>query len=335
MYELIRGDDIVAEYYDIDFHIDNMSDDRVDELSHEFIRVLLEARNDASQQTISRKDFIVLSAHTPTKLSLHVVSKKTYFKNNKLQRIFALDVYKTISEEPGVLFNIDTSVYSNNRCFRMYLNHKYGKKNTLTLFYPSMYSYASFEDTWVVLTHQNISNREEIKKYSEDDLTIMQYHDAHETLTDDLEVLLREFMEKHPYLSVENNTSKHVNRINRIDDTTRPCLTDPSDNHSKENMYWYINKHHLYVGCFCKKGKHLCLGTRKGIHKVEKEPEPFHYGTHTSDDFKEYQDMGTFKTLYDKRRTGKGKTTCAMKYAETFERVLLIHHRLSPRCRLH
>lgn len=330
MYELIRYDDIVAEYYDIDLKIDeNTNPEMVEDMSNEIIYTLLETRNEISQQTISKKDIIVLSAHTPTKLSLHIVSKKTYFMNNRLHRIFALDVYnKLLEEEPS--FNIDTSVYSNNRCFRMYLNHKYEKDNTLVLFNPDMYSYATFEETWVVLTHQNLDSRIEIQKYTEDDLTILQYHDNNEELTEDLDKLLRDFIEKYPYFQVETDRSRRVNRINRIDNATRPCLTDPSDSHSMENMYWYIHNHSLYVGCFCKKGKHICLGMRSGIHKIELEPQTFKYATHSSDDFKDYSDFKRdISTIYDKRRTGKGKTTCAMKYSENFEKVLLVHHRLS------
>jgi hypothetical protein len=329
LYELIREDDIVAEYYDIDFKIEEkMDEETVNNLSDDIIRVLLDARNEVSQQIISRKDLIVLSAHTPIKLSLHVISKKTYFMNNKLQRIFAQDVYNQINDLSNI-FNIDTSVYSKNRCFRMFLNHKYGKDNTLVLFNPQMYSYASFEETWVVLTHQDISNRIKIEKYTEDDLTIRQYHDDTEELTQDLEQLLKDFIEKYPYLQAEVDSAKVVNRINRIDHTTRPCLTDPSDCHSTENLYWYINNNCLYVGCFCKKGEHICLGMRSGIHKIEIESEPFDYATHCSDDFKSYDDFKNITTLYDKRRTGRGKTTCAMNYAKKFERVLLIHHRLT------
>ncbi len=327
LYELIRENDIVAEFYDIDFALnDDKSIEDIDDLSIQIIEVVLDARNEVSAQTISKKDIIVLSAHTSTKLSLHIVSKKTYFENNKLQRAFAMDVYEKLSDEN---FNIDVSVYSNNRCFRMFQNHKYGKDNTLVLFYPEMYNYASFEDTWVVLTHTDISDRIRIETYCEEDLIMRQHCLDNEVLTDDLKSLLHDFIEKHPYLKAESDPAKSINRLNRVDETTRQCLTDPSDSHSTENMFWYVRDHCLFVGCFCKKGQHLNLGMRRGIHRVNRNPEPFSYATHSSCDFKEYNDFPTFKTLYDKRRTGGGKTTCAMQYAHQFERVLLVHHRLS------
>lgn len=327
MYELIRSEDVVAEFYDIDFAIQaSMSIDEVDDLSTQIIDVLLNARNSVADQTISKRDIIVLSAHTPVKLSLHVISKRTYFKNNNLQRIFALDVYESLLDEDAC-FNIDSSVYSNNRCFRMFLNHKHGKDNNLVLFNPAVYNYASFEDTWVVLTHKDLSGRVEIKKYLEEDIDIVDYHDRDEKLTEDLESHLQGFLEKYPYFVVEINPSKRVNRINRTDNVTRPCLTDPSDSHSKENMFWYISSNAIYVGCFCKKGKPICLGMRDGIHKIDIQPEPFKYATHTSNDFKTYKDFQRVVTLFDTRRTGKGKTTCAMAFAAHFKRVLLIHHR--------
>ena len=333
-YELIRETDIVAEYYDIDFHITEdmkLTEDDVDDKSIEIIRILLDTRNQLSKQKLSNKDLIVLSAHTPTKLSLHIISKKTFFKTNKLQQLFCNDVYKKLEEFD---FNVDTSVYSKNRCFRMYLNHKYGKDNTLVLFNPSIYSYASFEDTWVVLTHKDLSQRVEITNYTEDDLTIATYHDDEEEMTDDLLPFLQKFIDEHPYLRAEVDQYKSVNRINRVDHTTRACLTDPSDSHSMENMYWYIKRNALYVGCFCNKGAHICLGRRQGIKQIEMEADSFKYGTHSSNDFHEYEDLiastgKNIKTIYDKRRTGGGKTTCAMNYAKKFEKVLLVHHRLS------
>lgn len=327
LYELIRETDIVAEYYDIDVPMTDINED-VTSWSHDIIRILLETRNELSQQTISKKDLIVLSAHTKDKLSLHIVSKKTFFSSNKLQSLFVNDIFKSLLSKQS-LFNVDTSVYSKNRCFRMYLNHKYNKHNNLILFEPNIYNFATFEETWVVLTHQDISKRLEIKRYDENDLFVFQQHEYNEELTEDLDILLQNFLKKYPYFQSQG---KHAgfNRLNRIEHTTRPCLVDPSDQHSKENMYWYINHNKLYVHCFCKKGKPICLGMRKGIHKINMSPEPFIYGTHTSDDFKIYTDcQSNITTVYDKRRTGKGKTTCAMKYATGFDRVLLVHHRLS------
>jgi hypothetical protein len=329
LYELIRETDRVAEYYDVDLKITGAMD--VDNTSMEIINDVLNARNQVSKRKISNKDLIVLSAHTPDKLSLHIISKKTYFKNSKIQRLFALDVYNELSKKLGTIANIDTSVYSKNRCFRMYLNHKYNKNNTLVLFNPEKYNYASFEETMVVLTHQDISGREENTTYTDDDIVIKSYHDDNERMTDEFQILLAEFIKKHPYLQAETDQTKIFNRINRIDHTTRPCLTNPSDNHSLENMYWYITNNRLYVGCFCRKGAHICLGMRQGIHKIKIEPEPFRYATCSSDDFKTYDDISPdgFKTLYDKRRTGKGKTTSAMRHALNFNKVLLVHHRLS------
>lgn len=322
MYELIRDTDIVAEFYDVDLTIDEKED--VDELSFECIQDILDARNDVAKYNLSIKDFIVLSAHTPTKLSLHIISKKTYFKRNKIQEVFAKSVNFWLQKHES-RFKVDISVYSNNRCFRMYKNHKYGKDNPLVLYKPEIFSFASFEDTWVVLTHRDLQNRSEVTRYNEEDVIMSKHVVSSERLTDDLDQKLQEFLKEHPYLQAGND-----NRLNRVDNTRRKCLTDPKDFHSKENMFWFISNHHLYVHCFCKKGEPICLGMRAGLFKKEIPPEPFDYATHCSDDFKSYHDLKrNITTVFDKRRTGKGKTTSAMNFAKDYDKVLLIHNRLT------
>lgn len=330
LYELIREGDIVAEFYDVDLSVDNcISDtDKID-MCHKIIDDILRARNAVCDQTISKKDLIVLSAHTSTKLSLHLIVRSTYFENNRLQHEFMKDVYNELNNTENVLCNIDLSVYSKNRCFRMYLNHKYGKQNTLKVFEPTTYNFATLEDTLVVLTHRDYSKRTRIHKYDMDDLIVLEHHDPTEHLTDDLKAYLHDFVNKHPYFRIEVDTRTNLIRVNRNDSTRRPCLTDPNDFHSRENMYGYIRNGELFLGCFCGKGEHLSLGTRTGIQEIELVPEPFGYGTHTSKDFKSYSDLGTFKTLIDKRRTGHGKTTCAMNYAKSFQKVLVVDHRVS------
>lgn len=319
-YELIREEDKVAEFYDIDLSV--MLDlDAMTELSHEIIDTFLIARNKVIDHKISRKDLIVLSAHTSTKLSLHVISRVSFFDNNQMHGLFAKDVYDQLVED-NTLFNIDLSVYSRNRCFRMYQSHKYHKTNPLVLFAPERYSYASMVDTLVVLG--DTQGREQIKKYDRADLVILQHHDFGEDLCDGLQDRLKQFLNQYPYLELVSK-----NRINRIDHTTRTCLTDPSDQHSTENMFWFIRNNQLYVHCFCGKGTPICLGERPGVIPVRISPEPFRYATHSSNEFKRYTDLGLFMTLFDKRCTGNGKTTCAMQYATNFERVLLVHHRLT------
>jgi hypothetical protein len=318
LYELIRYTDVVAEYYDIDMKIGESHD--VNEMSHNIISTVLAERNEMLPGTvISKKDLIVLSAHTSSKLSLHLISKKTYYKSNEIQHLFAQDLHLRLKKYP---YNIDPSVYSNNRCFRMFLNHKWGKTNTLVLFYPQIYNYASFEETWVVL--KDYKNRSEIVDYNEETVTIRRYHEPEEMLDGSFREKLQQFVEKYTYFEV---TSDH--RVNRIEHTTRECLTDPTDKHSTENMFWFVADHKLYIHCFCGKGKPICLGMRDGIIEVNVTPEPFFSTTHTSDDFKHFSDFGSFQTLFDSRITGKGKTTCAMNHARKYERVLVVHHRLS------
>jgi Origin of replication binding protein len=323
-YELIRETDKVAEFYDIDLQVNNKTLEYMNETSVEIVKNLLHWRNEAANgynATISQKDIIVLSAHTSTKLSLHIISKRTYFENNQLHGLFAKDLYALL-DNVACGFNIDTSVYSKNRCFRMFRSHKYKKTNPLVLFEPSRYNYATMNDTLVVV--DDPGHREMIVKYDANDIIVHQNHDPGEVLSGSLEDKLKAFLRLHPYLELSDK-----NRLNRVEHTTRPCLTDPTDAHSTENMFWHIHNNSMYVSCFCMKGKPICLGQREGITKIDIAPEPFYNATHTSDDFKDYSELGSFTTLMDKRRTGKGKTTCAMKYASQMDRVLLVHHRLT------
>lgn len=328
MYELIRENDVIAEYYDIDMYVstdEKKGDDWFTDNSNEIIDSLLSIRNDLSDTVVSKKDLIVLSAHMSNKLSLHIISKKTYFTNYRKHALFAKDVFSIINSM-NLPYNIDTSVYSRNRCFRMFQNHKYGKDNTLVLFQPERYSFASLEESWVVITHSDLSNRVEVndENYDDEALVIRNFHDINESLEGDLLDAMKLFLQDHPYLQYNEN-----HRLNRIEHTTRPCLTDSSDCHSTENMFWYIKEYKLYIGCFCGKGEHLCIGVQSGVIEIELEQEPFSYTTHTSADFDDYTDFGEFRTVIDSRITGKGKTTCAMKFASQFERVLVVHHRLT------
>lgn len=335
LYELIRETDKVAEYYDIDVKLESSEitpdnfEDYCNENSENIIRTFLNYRNNLSSNILNTSDLIVLQAHTPTKLSLHIISKKTYYECNKLQQYFANLLYDELARK-NCDFNIDKSVYSKNRCFRMFQNHKFGKQNPLKLMNPSKYGYHSLRDTLVILTHRDTSKRFHNVNFTVEELNIAKYNDTNESLSDDLMVLLKDFIDKHPYLTTTfNESNQSINRIDRIDHRRRKCLTDPNDYHSTENMYWYIRNCELYVSCFCNKGKHILLGRRKGVFEVQMEPEPFTLTTHYDSSFTDYTDLGKFKTVFDKRFTGRGKTTSAMKYAQSFEKVLLIHHRIS------
>lgn len=325
-YEFVRSNDIVAEYYDIDMKLYNKDIDP-EQYSFEIIKLLLQVRNEFAFCKLSNKDLIVLSAHTHDKLSLHIISKKTYFKNNRLQSAFAGVIFNNIKTETTA-FNIDMSVYSNNRCFRMYQNHKYGKDNDLIVFAPHVYNFATMEETLVVLTHSCLDNKCENVEYDEELVDVISEIKTEEVFDDYLKECLRNFLTEYPYLRAEY-TNNSINRINRIEHTTRPCLTDPTDKHSTENMFWYVKNNGLYVSCFCKKGTPILVAMKQGVSHVDVKPEKFTLATHTSDSFQEYKDLGPFKTIFDKRITGKGKTTCAMKYASYYKKVLLIHHRLS------
>ena len=318
-YEMIRDADIVAEYYDIDFATEEISDS----ICYDIVQNLVSARNEIAKHIVSIKDFVVLESHRPGKLSLHVISKSTYFTNNSIQRVFATHVSRILQENAHI--DIDTSVYSRNRCFRMVKNRKFGKDTVLTVSNPAVFSFATTEETLCVLTHTDVSKRKLVDTFTEEDVVLREHKYESTDLEDDIEELLNKFLADHPYLELGQGQ-----RINRVDHETRQCLIDPKDYHSSENMFWYTRRYSVFVSCFCRKGKDILLGYRSGIREITKEPEEFSLGTHTSDDFKSYSDFGDFNTIFDKRVTGKGKTTSAMNYAlSSYTKVLVVHHRLS------
>jgi hypothetical protein len=325
-YEMLREDDPVAEYYDIDFKIDQWTPEQVREKSLEIIQVLMEARMWAGLPGVGDHDWVVLEAHTSTKLSLHLISRKTFFDQNYIQRVWAELVSEQIVNEE-VDFNIDTSVYSRNQCFRMYKSHKFGKSNTLKVFEPTRFSEVTcMKDTLVadpcpvgrmeVKLPEGYEPRRPTHTYN-NQLTI------DTGLSDTLQGHLIQFLEDHPYLETRSG-----NRIDRTDGITRKCI-GCDDTHSKENMFWYVKQHALYVTCFCSNSRPVLIGREKGIFHLDITPTTFIHRTHYTEEIDSFEPFRGMKTIIDCSRTGGGKTTRAMKFASTFSSVLVIHHRQS------
>jgi hypothetical protein len=324
-YELIRGKDKVAEYYDIDFKYEGELD--VVEKSHTIINDLLEARNNVlygNTPPITRRDIIVLEAHRPSKLSLHIISLKSYYINSKAQLIIATKIQNELEKELETNFTIDTSVYKNNQCFRMLGNRKYQSEATLKVFEPFMYNSCTLEDSLVVL--ENTDNRYCIGIVDEliqmDSREITPSMDC-ATCPADMLRHLNKFIRDYPYFAIRGK------RLDRTDGVTRKCLVS-KDKHSVENMYWFLTDMGIFVNCFCNNGKPLCIGTREGITPIDRiKPTTFKYTTHYSENVNDLTQFLPFRTIFDKTRTGGGKTTKAMKLSKEYKNVLVIHNRVS------
>ena len=322
--ELIRERDVVAEYYDIDCKISNMTREDVDAKSVEIITELLDARNEVYEKSVlNRKDIVVYEAHTSVKLSLHIISKKTFFENNNKQKSHVLFIYQKLNDYKAD-WNVDTSVYSKNRLFRIPGCCKRDRDNHLRLFLPSMYSFSNRKGGLVVLTGNDIQDREQVDEFTKEEVVIHHYNQSslsNQSLDKKDTDIVADWLKDYPYLTMIDH------RLERTDGVTRPCLTDKSDNHSSENMFWFSRDFKIYVHCFCGKGKPIQIGTREGIcdTTLPKE-EPLQVSHRGVDSFDQF---GKFTTLFDCSFTGNGKSTRALTYAKHFNKVLLIHSRIS------
>jgi hypothetical protein len=324
-YELLPADTKVREYYDIDLALNPDEMVNVTDLSNEIIDILIAERNDVFERSrISKKDIIVLSAHTSKKLSLHILSKKTCFENNLAQRVHMTELWNHL-DSLHLKWNVDKSVYSRNRLFRMLGNTKRGKENHLKIFEPSRYNFASKKDCFIIPNEDDTSR---VLSIFDSELVVQQQqHDPRlmNTHMGTVEGILDAWLENYPYLERGRGPANQT-RINRIDDTTRTCLVS-NDSHSTENMYFFVKDFKVYVNCFCGNGRPLPIGTLPG--QLTIEPTPFTHGTHYTEDI-DTRLYSNYRTIIDKSMTSYGKTTRAMNFALTnYKRVLVIHHRLS------
>ena len=80
---------------------------------------------------LRKKDFYITATPDPKnkKVSLHIYIRNGYkFKNNNIHLKNFVKGFKEYCEVEGKPIDIDMSVYSKNRCFRLINNHKFGQK---------------------------------------------------------------------------------------------------------------------------------------------------------------------------------------------------------------
>ena len=126
---------------------------------NEVFQLIIGLVKDFLDEEISEKSFLILDSSTSEKFSKHVIvhSKKLFPNNTCLKDFIENLCSKMKHENVGIVmsgpleedFIVDRSVYSKNRCFRLYKSSKYSKKQTLEfdrtcLFYEGMKAFLNF-----------------------------------------------------------------------------------------------------------------------------------------------------------------------------------------------
>lgn len=315
-YEMIPYDRPVREYYDIDV-AGTFSSDELEEKSIEFVDTLVSLRNSIASIPCSTRDFIVLHDNRPNKLSLHLISNKTYYTSNSEQKRFAKCLnYVLESYRSG--FQLDESVYNRHKLFRLMKSCKRKYASPLKLFRPELYSFAQMNETFLLLEsslgyHEMKTDLEPVVAPS---FTPLEHEEVKPHHLD----ILNTWLQDHPELTVVND------RLNRTQRT--PCFIDPSDMHSSENGHWWVRDNKVYVNCFTHSSP-LCIN-QEDCEEIVRDPTPFLYSTDQVERLEHLSTYGDFKTMLMKLPFGHGKTTRSIEFAvEKFERILIISHRIT------
>lgn len=317
-YELLPHNRMIREYYDIDI-AGTFSPEQLETQSMEVISSLLDIRNRIANIKCSPKDFIILEDNRVNKLSLHLISKKTYYKSNHIQKKF-VECLNNLLISYNAGFTLDSSVYYKNKLFRLYKSAKRKYGSPLKLFKPNYYSFAQMNDTYLLvdssigLEEMHLTNDEgEQKEYDykiPDDSEFKEEHIA----------ILKEWLNEHPEFEIKEN------RLNRVARTC--CFIDENDTHSTENAFWYVRNNRVYVGCFTHTTS-ICIN-KENCEEIKLLPTEFEHATHKVEYLGKLSNYGTFNTILMKIPFAGGKTTRSMDYAvEYFERILVISHRIT------
>jgi hypothetical protein len=364
-YELIPNDVPVKEYYDIDFKVSDPSKDS-DDWSEETIASLLEARNNIVEYPkLSNKDIIVLSSHTPTKFSLHIISKKSMFKNNQVQKLVMSEIADEL-ERLRLGFNIDLSVYSKNRPFRVKDSTKRGKQAYLTVYNPTKYNFASFEESLIRITSERrlsgtpsgrLSGRDGASdfKFVEQSVDGRLYNSEEYILKqenhiiDDIDLTgekdIDAFLKDHPEFKIRTGCSqKGVIVLDRVSRTK--CIGG-EEMHSTQNARIYSHLGKFYFKCFCEQSKKVSIGYSstpvESPYKIEENPLITHKVQNKIPIDVYRKLVEEVHSVFDCRNMGSGKTYNAIHRAKElleqskllqdalkkYRKIVFISHRIT------
>lgn len=348
-YELLRDRMEIREFYDVDFKKSPTETRSNDEITEDIVETLIDARNQVYEDTLSNRNFVVLTANSDSKISIHLISLTTKFESIGAQKIGALRVVGCLYSINSY-WNIDTSVYSKNRAFRCLGNTKRGEDRPLKVYKPEMYNFCSFEDSLICIYPERQSN-EKFVKFSDGD-----WCDESEVILNELKYLsdsitpndepdIHRFIEKHPeYMIVPYGERL---RLNRKKNHRTKCLTC-DEMHSTENGFIYSFMGVLYFRCFCNNTP-LRIGVSRtatfelpeGADMMEEHIDVRLRNKAPLDEYAEL--IREKKFIIDVRNMGSGKSYSAINYAKMLVRkyptlldmmklgmkIALIHNRMS------
>ena len=276
-FQVVRADKPVREYYDIDYIL--QEDEKISD--HEFVSDFVAKRcklitllNIPGKYFLYPNDLIVLTAHSDKKLSFHIYSKKTGFKNTETHKQFSDLLKKYIPA-------IDLSVYSKNRAMRLIGNSKFGQNRPLIPHDDHKYSVA---DTLIELNPLNTKGR--FNSVNMVEFVSVEKDGTHAVEIEQVEDIskkkfMKNFLAENPWFKLDL-PNKKLRREN--DGTRRPCLVNLDADHGTENMS--INQYNgiVYVQCFQHKGKYKIPGQKEPKIKEPKIKEPKTKKTETEND---------------------------------------------------
>lgn len=325
-YEEIYPNRPVAEYYDIDVPLHQpLTDEKLAAQSLDYIHHILECRNRIAHP-IDFTDFIILQSHSSKKLSLHLISKTTYFLNNEIQGAFAIQLNSMLRD-----LQIDKNVYKKYQLFRLLHSHKLGIG--VPLEYYTRISKPADDICETLISLDNVGNRTLVS------FTPSRIHDTPIIYDDSLSIFnMKELLEQFPHYTYD--AEKEI--FNRIDQGVElPCIVNrnPEIRHARISAYVDSRNGTKKLKCFSEKcpGKTVfkILETVDSTKKSAKNfiPNKVQHSIESS----VVQNPDVYKKLIESNRiiidispTGDGKTTRAINYVKSNNfKCAAIHHRIS------
>lgn len=244
LYEVIPEKVPVREYYDIDLKVEDENID-FDQETENIVKDFLDVRNicDDGIPELNNKDLVILTSHRSNKISIHIISLKTWYENNDLQKLFVIQLNRKIKEY-NLNFSLDDSVYSKNRLFRCLGCSKLGRKEVLKVYNTLKYNNITFSDSLLRL-YDSIPPWK-MAKYKEEDLEIKEeFKDSQLDTEADIITL---FLSKHKEYSVRCY-NQGIIKLNRV--RKGPCFGGNDRIHETQDACIYEKNNNIYLNCFC------------------------------------------------------------------------------------
>jgi len=328
-YEYFSYNVPIAEYYDIDILLPTpLTSSQLESKCIRIIDHLLQCRESILDTRLYMSDFIILSAHTNTKLSLHLISKKTYFVTNEMQKLYARALYDSMDEN---IAKIDKAPYMNGQCFRMIHSSKIGKDNPFVFY---LCDPVPIKDTLVRL--HDIGNRVCVyytPPQRVQEISSKQCDEKEECAQESLDIGINQYLQQYTVRDYDYNAcTRQLTR--KSPGTDLACLVNPSITHQRRSYKIQYTKKYIAVVCFSPKcafhSKLLIRKVTKSLEDFTPDKVPYSLNIKDVDDAAYKQLLDTHDMIIDISPTGEGKTSRALRYVRKNNlSFVIIHPRMS------